>query len=430
MQLPGAEFGAFRWGYTVDPPLPGLTDEAVDHPRPAAARISPGAMDLLYALDDRAQADTLDPAVDRAGRPAARRRHDLGQQRHGVRSVPHAAAGAHRRDRSPTSRPVSAHRVGSARRRRTCRRWRCSTRPRLAEARDRARRSRRSSSSASTIRWRWSAPPSRASCWQAAATGSSTPPAAGLLDGDEAVLYAADLARATTDLDDADLVIVTDSNRDRAAPVARHAGRRWGSPRPAGPAPMCCNPTPPTNDCRCSPDDSAAHQTTAAVDGVSTCGQPAMASRSPIGRRTARRWPSTAIPPPHGWSPIGPTRSGSASRCRGDVSQLSLLQSQQPGRVADDLVGADRLRQRRDRRSSTSTSVRWPVPAQPIDVPAGATFARITILGRQRAARGTDPRPVRRRVCGARARRAPRGRQPARSDASTRRGRYSASPSC
>ena len=25
LQLPGSEFGAFRWGYTVDPPLPGLT---------------------------------------------------------------------------------------------------------------------------------------------------------------------------------------------------------------------------------------------------------------------------------------------------------------------------------------------------------------------------------------------------------------------
>ena len=32
MQLPGAEFGAYRWGYTVDPPLPGLTEQAADHP--------------------------------------------------------------------------------------------------------------------------------------------------------------------------------------------------------------------------------------------------------------------------------------------------------------------------------------------------------------------------------------------------------------
>ena len=54
-QLPGAEFGAFRWGYTVDPPPPGLTT------RPLVTRDllplgSAGAMDLAYAMDDRFQA--------------------------------------------------------------------------------------------------------------------------------------------------------------------------------------------------------------------------------------------------------------------------------------------------------------------------------------------------------------------------------------
>jgi arabinofuranan 3-O-arabinosyltransferase len=54
LQLPGAEFGAFRWGYTVDQPLPGLTE------RPLVTRDllplgSPAAMDLLYAFDDRIQ---------------------------------------------------------------------------------------------------------------------------------------------------------------------------------------------------------------------------------------------------------------------------------------------------------------------------------------------------------------------------------------
>ena len=38
LQLPGAEFGAFRWGYTVDPPLPGADRQAARHPRPAAPR--------------------------------------------------------------------------------------------------------------------------------------------------------------------------------------------------------------------------------------------------------------------------------------------------------------------------------------------------------------------------------------------------------
>ena len=62
MQLPGAEFGAFRWGYTVDPPLPGLTDKPLVT-RDLLPLGSPGAMDLLYALDNRFQAGTIDPAA-------------------------------------------------------------------------------------------------------------------------------------------------------------------------------------------------------------------------------------------------------------------------------------------------------------------------------------------------------------------------------
>jgi arabinofuranan 3-O-arabinosyltransferase len=59
LQLPGLEFGAFRWGYTVDPPLPGLTE------RPLVTRDllplgSAAAMDLLYALDDRFQTGSAD----------------------------------------------------------------------------------------------------------------------------------------------------------------------------------------------------------------------------------------------------------------------------------------------------------------------------------------------------------------------------------
>jgi arabinofuranan 3-O-arabinosyltransferase len=55
IELPGAEFGAFRWGYTVDPPLPGLMK------RPLVTRDllplgSAAAMDLVFALDDRFQA--------------------------------------------------------------------------------------------------------------------------------------------------------------------------------------------------------------------------------------------------------------------------------------------------------------------------------------------------------------------------------------
>lgn len=59
MQVPGIEFGAFRWGYTSDPPLPGMTD------RPLVTRDllplgSAGAMDLLYAFDDRFQDGSIE----------------------------------------------------------------------------------------------------------------------------------------------------------------------------------------------------------------------------------------------------------------------------------------------------------------------------------------------------------------------------------
>jgi arabinofuranan 3-O-arabinosyltransferase len=60
LQIPGTEFGAYQWGYTVDQPLPALTD------RPLLTRDllplgSPAAMDLVFALDDRVQDGTLDP---------------------------------------------------------------------------------------------------------------------------------------------------------------------------------------------------------------------------------------------------------------------------------------------------------------------------------------------------------------------------------
>ena len=61
LELPGSEFGAFRWGYTVDPPLPGLTTKPLVT-RDLLPLGSPGVMDLLYALDDRFQDHTVDPA--------------------------------------------------------------------------------------------------------------------------------------------------------------------------------------------------------------------------------------------------------------------------------------------------------------------------------------------------------------------------------
>lgn len=61
LQLPGSEFGAYRWGYTVDQPLPGLTDKPLVT-RDLLPLGSGPAMDLLYALDDRIQNGVLEPA--------------------------------------------------------------------------------------------------------------------------------------------------------------------------------------------------------------------------------------------------------------------------------------------------------------------------------------------------------------------------------
>jgi arabinofuranan 3-O-arabinosyltransferase len=61
LQLPGAEFGAFRWGYTTDHPLVGLADTPVVT-RDLLPLGSPAAMDLVFALDDRVQEGTLEAA--------------------------------------------------------------------------------------------------------------------------------------------------------------------------------------------------------------------------------------------------------------------------------------------------------------------------------------------------------------------------------
>jgi arabinofuranan 3-O-arabinosyltransferase len=62
LQVPGMEFSTYRWGHTVDPVLPGVSN------RPLVTRDllplgSPAAMDTLYALDDRFQAGVAERAA-------------------------------------------------------------------------------------------------------------------------------------------------------------------------------------------------------------------------------------------------------------------------------------------------------------------------------------------------------------------------------
>ena len=59
MQLPASESAAYRWGYTVDPPLPALTTRA-EMVRDWTPLGTAAAMDLLYALDDRFQDGTAE----------------------------------------------------------------------------------------------------------------------------------------------------------------------------------------------------------------------------------------------------------------------------------------------------------------------------------------------------------------------------------
>ena len=117
LQVPGAEFGAFRWGYTVDPPLPGLTE------RPLVTRdLLPLGSPRRWTCSTRSTIGSR-PApsslrLDRARRPAARRRHDLGRQRHRVRPLPDSPPGADPRSvrwRAPGLGDPAARRAGGKR---------------------------------------------------------------------------------------------------------------------------------------------------------------------------------------------------------------------------------------------------------------------------------------------------------------------------
>lgn len=62
LQLPGADFGAFRWGFTVDQPVSGITSKSLVT-RDLLPLGSPQLMDLLFALDNRLQAGALEPTA-------------------------------------------------------------------------------------------------------------------------------------------------------------------------------------------------------------------------------------------------------------------------------------------------------------------------------------------------------------------------------
>ena len=263
LQLPGAEFGAFRWGYTVDQPLVGLAD------RPLVTRDllplgSAAAMDLLYALDDRFQEGTAEAA---AVAPVARLL--------GADTVWVANDAEFERFRTPrpeivdallgdAPRPGSARPARSASRSSARRRCRWSTR-------------RRSPTTASALR-------SSRSCWSASTEplgvarakntvvvlagsgdGVVDAAAAGLLSGHELLLYAA----TSPAVDPATALIVTDSNRDRAHHW-RGSQDVHGHTEPGGPDDDVLVPTNADQRLVIFDSDDAAIQTIAVQDGPVT----------------------------------------------------------------------------------------------------------------------------------------------------------------
>ncbi|MEX0846729.1 MAG: alpha-(1-_3)-arabinofuranosyltransferase family protein, partial [Ilumatobacteraceae bacterium] len=212
LQLPGAEFGAYRWGYTVDPPQPGLLDKPYIT-RDLLPLGSPGVMDMLYALDDRWQSGTIEPD---AIAPVARL----------LAADTIWVAGDAEFDRFRTPRPELVSEVyaagapglgtpvpyGDVS-------TNVPTRPMVDET----------STSAAIVGTPLPSveivpvddPTSivRASSQIVVLAGSGDgivdAAAAGLIRGDEAVRYAADLTNPA-EVSNAGLVIVTDSNRDRA----------------------------------------------------------------------------------------------------------------------------------------------------------------------------------------------------------------------
>ena len=230
------------------------------------------------------------------------------------------------------------------------------------------------------------------SCWPAAAMAWSTPRRQACCDGDEAVLYAADLGPSDR-LDDADLVIVTDSNRDRAHQWRgtqdvvgfTETGWPWHA--------IVLRPDTADQRLPVFADQSSEHQTTAEVDGLDVR---ATGYGEPFAYRPEDR-PAMAVDgdPATAWlvgdrfNPIG-----QRLEVTGDISNLSLLQSQQPG--ASRMISSVRLefdggptaarRPRRDvvARDDAANASR----CQP-----GSTFVRITIMSVAARPGGTDPGP-------------------------------------
>ena len=386
MQVPGAEFGAFRWGYTVDPPLPGLTAKPLIT-RDLLPLGSPAAMDLLYALDDRAQANVLDPAsiapVARlfgadtlwiSGDMAFERfRTPRPELTNALFAAQPAGLEAPTAFGSPTPNvPVLAMLDETA-----------LANPEVGQPVPPVELV-KVDDSVAMVR-----AASRLVVVAGSGDGIVDAASAGLLKGDEAVLYAADL-HAGDRLDDADLVVVTDSNRDRA-----HQWRGTqdvvGFTETGGPGTDVLQRDTADQRLPVFANDAMEHQTTAVVEGLQIR---ATSYGEPFAYRPENR-PAMAVDGNSATAWVVGDRFnpiGQSIEVTGDLSTLALLQSQQVG--ASRMISSVRL----DFDNSPSQDVELDETSltgggQHIAVPAGATFVRITIAGLVARPDATDPGP-------------------------------------
>jgi arabinofuranan 3-O-arabinosyltransferase len=384
MQLPGAEFGAFRWGYTVDPPLPGLTEKPLIT-RDLLPLGSPAAMDLLYALDDRAQSGVLDP---QAIAPVARL--------FGADTIWVSNDMAFDRFRTPrpelTQAMFAAQPPGLA----VPTMFgtptpNVPTLPSLDEAALAKPSIGGDVAPVELVGVNQPVAMVRAASSEVVIAGSGDgvvdAAAAGLIRGDEALLYAADLTKADK-LDNAALVIVTDSNRDRAHQW-RGTQDVLGFTESGGPVSDVLRRDTADQRLPVFAADSSEHQTTASVDGLTVR---ATSYGEPFAYRPEDR-PAMAVDgdPTTAWlvadrgNPIG-----EQIEVLGDVSMLTLLQSQQLG--ASRMISSVRISYDRGEPQDVDlneTSLRG--VGQRIEVPVGAKSARIIVTGITARPGGTDP---------------------------------------
>jgi arabinofuranan 3-O-arabinosyltransferase len=395
LQLPGQEFGAFRWGYTVDPPLAGITTKPIIT-RDLLPLGSPGVMDLLYALDDRFQTGTVDPesiaavarflAVDtlwlsndtaferfRTERPelvaalfAAMPKDLTAPTSYGAPGVNTPAvpmldetALADPAVGSPLP-PVQLVGVGDA---------------------------------VPIVRVG-----SRTVVLAGSGDGIIDASAAGLLHGDEAVLYAADLtpaSAATAHLDGTSLVILTDSNRDRAHQW-RGSQDVVGFTESGGADGGVLRSDPADQRLGVFDPGGAAQQTTASLDGglvvrASAYGEPFAYRPEDRPAMAVDGDPSTAWvvgdrgDPLGEYLQVGGVAAGAA---------LTLLQPQNT--VADRMIASVRIT-RIDGSAAPADVDLDPssltAPGQHVALPAGSGTVRITITGIAARPGGTDSGP-------------------------------------